>query len=87
MDLDRVLIADTEPEDFRFEITANPEPDDPSSLYYVRQIALPGAAWHVETVIDEFVTGDPYGLVEAARERQAIPDLEERLAYYAEIGL
>lgn len=81
--MDKLLLADTEPEDFRFEIVANPEPDSPSDLYLVTQIALPGAAWPIETVIDRFHTGDPYGFIEAARERQEYPELEDRLNYYA----
>lgn len=33
-----------------------------------------------------FTTDNPYGAVEAAREAQAFPDLEERWAMYAERG-
>jgi hypothetical protein len=64
--------------DFRFVITANPEPDDPASLYFVSMIATPS-----QKVIESFTTDDPYSAVEAAREVQAFPDPEEREAYYA----
>lgn len=79
------MIADAA--DVRFEITANPEPDQPGDEYLLEVIELPGPVWHVETVIDSFFTSDPGGFIEAWRERQAMPDLETRLAHYAAMGL
>lgn len=67
-------------EDFRFEITRNPEPDDPSTLYFVEVFAVPSGER-----LESFTTSDPYGAVEAAREAQAIP-FEERMALYADRG-
>lgn len=80
--------------DFRFEITPWDEPEM-GCTHTVRVIELvlepPNADWPVETVrdgdvIESFTTDDPYGAVEAAREVQAMPDLEERWALYAERG-
>lgn len=55
--------------DFRFEITANPEPDDPMSTHLVE-------IFDVETgkLLERHITGDPYGMVEAAREVQEAQD-------------
>lgn len=64
--------------DFRFEITENPEPDDPASMYFVRQIATPS-----QQVLEAFTTDRPYDAVEAAREAQVF-SLEERWAMDAE---
>lgn len=65
--------------DFRFEITTNPEPDDPGSTHFLVQYSVPS-----QREMIHLTTGDPYGFIEAARERQAVPDLEDRLALYAE---
>lgn len=66
--------------DFRFEITVNPEPDDPSTTHFVEVFGVPSGER-----LEAFTTGDPYGAVEAAREAQAIP-FEERMALYADRG-
>lgn len=84
--MDKLLLADTEPETFRFDVLTNPEPDSWDGQYTVLVIALPGAAWPVETIHDRFVTGDPGGFIAAFEERLAMPDLEDRLNYYAEMG-
>lgn len=68
-------------DDFFFVITANPEPDDAASLYWV-EVARRGSG----ELLESFTTGDPYGAVEAAREAQVFT-LEERLDRYAEMGL
>lgn len=67
--------------DFAFDITANPEPDQASELYFVRMYD-PAT---LET-LDRFSTDDPYGMVDAARFTQAF-DFEERMDLYAEMGL
>lgn len=69
--------------DFRFEIDQNPEPDDPSNLYFVEQIATFDG--FDMGVIESFTTNDPWSAVEAAREAQAY-SLEERFDMYAERG-
>lgn len=66
--------------DFRYEITPNPEPSEPADLFFVRRIATPS-----QKVIESFTTDDPYRDVEAAREVQNIP-MEERWDMYAERG-
>lgn len=80
--------------DFRFEIVALEEPEV-GCTHLVRVISLvevpPDERWPVATIVDgevleTFTTDDPYGAVEAAREVQAIPDIEERWALYAERG-
>ena len=65
--------------DFRFEVHANPEPDDPSNLYYIAQIATFDG--QDAGVIDAWTTDAPYAAVEAAREAQEYT-LEERLGPY-----
>lgn len=71
--------------DFRFEITALDEPEM-GCTHFVRMIEFPGPDWPCETVIESFTTDNPYGAVEAARELQAYPDMEERFAMYYERG-
>jgi hypothetical protein len=67
--------------DFRFEVTTNPEPDSPSDLFFIQEIGVPSQMVH-----DSWTTGEPYEYIAAARERQAVPDLEDRLELYAERG-
>lgn len=62
--------------DFRFEIVTNPEPDQPSNMYFVSQIATPS-----QIVTEAFTTDDPYSAVEAAREAQMFT-FEERLGEF-----
>lgn len=66
-----------DPGDFRFDIQLNPEPDDPSNLYFVRMIDDRGK------VVDSYTSDDPYAAVEAFRETQ-IYSLEERWEMRAE---
>jgi hypothetical protein len=61
--------------DFRFVINRNPEPDDPSTLYFITQIETFDG--YDLDVIDSWTCEDPWGAVEAAREAQAYT-LEER---------
>lgn len=77
----------TEATDFRFDIRALPEPEI-GCTHLVIVIAHRGLGDGTDDIeeIERLYTDDPYGYVEAARERQAMPDLEERLAYYAERG-
>ena len=63
-------------QDVFFEVEANPEPDDPSNLYYV-QMAARGSG----RVIESFTAQDPYGYVGAFRESQST-SLEERLGEF-----
>lgn len=67
-------------DDFRFAIYPWEEPEM-DATHTVVHISTPS-----QIVIDTFTTNDPYGAVEAAREAQATPDLEERWAMYAERG-
>lgn len=64
-----------DPDDFRFEIMRNPEPDDNAHLYLVKQIDDKGV------VVDSFYSEDGYAYVEAFRESQEYT-LEERLGPY-----
>lgn len=72
------FLDDTGAEDFRYEITANPEPDDPASMYFVARFD-----WRTGAEIEAFTTDDPYRDVEAARLSQRHPyggpDHDERL--------
>jgi hypothetical protein len=70
------------PADFAFEITANPEPDEPANMYFVRMYD-PATL----TTLDNYTTDRPYDDVEAAREVQAFPDFEERMDYYESRGI
>jgi hypothetical protein len=63
-----------DPDDFRFEIVEIEEPEV-GCTHIVRVIDDQGEE------IEAFTTGDPYGVVEAAREAQAYT-LEERLGPY-----
>jgi hypothetical protein len=65
--------------DVRFEIHANPEPDDPSTLYFVEVFD-----WITGERIDSHYSQDGYSEVEAYRTVQDIPDIEERWNMYAE---
>lgn len=67
--------------DFRFEIVVNPEPDDPSNLHFVTQIATFDGEDAGE--IDSWTSEDGYAAVEAARIAQAYT-LEERWEMDAE---
>jgi hypothetical protein len=64
--------------DFRF--TRNPEPDQPSDMFFVEVIAT----YYGEDagLVERFTTDDPYAAVEAARIAQQYPDLEEREDFY-----
>jgi len=66
-----------DPGDYRFDIKPNPEPDDPSNLYFVRVINDQGE------VVAAHYAQDPYAEVEAFRETQ-IYSLEERWEMQAE---
>lgn len=59
-------------DDFRFDITALPEPE--LGATHIVLVIAHGSG----RVLERHITDDPYGLVEAAREAQAIP-YEERL--------
>lgn len=80
LDIARRLAEGEFDNDFRFEITRNPEPDDPASMYFVAIYATPS-----QQVTERYTTDRPYDDVAAAREAQAIP-FEERMALYAERG-
>lgn len=67
-------------QDIRFEIEKNPEPDDPSNLYFVRVFD-----WRTGKELESYTTDDPYAGVEAAREAQEYT-LEQRFDMYAERG-
>ncbi len=69
--------APADPDDFRFIITAWDEPELGCTHTVIR---VDDRGFEAE----RFTTDDPYGAVEAFREYQAMPDLEERLNYYAE---
>lgn len=59
--------------DVRFEIEANPEPDDPASTHFLAVVCN-----DTDEVLETHILGDPYGFVEAYREAEAYT-LEERL--------
>lgn len=69
--------------DFRFDIGPGPDED---GNYWLEQVATPS-----QTPVYSSLMRDPYGFVAAERqcqaERRDFPELEDRLDYYAEIGL
>lgn len=73
-------------EDVRFEIEANPEPDDPTCTHFVQIIGLESGE-----VLERHVTGDPYGMVEAYRENQMFEaegfDQQDRIDFYRARGV
>jgi hypothetical protein len=66
-----------EPGDYRFDIG----PMDEDGYQTVLMIDDKGV------VVSRDYTTDPYGMVEAFREYQAMPDMEERLEYYRSRGI
>lgn len=68
--------------DFRYEIVRNPEPDQPSDLFFVT-VHETRDGEDTGVVLERFSTDDPYRDVEAARYAQAVP-LEQRWAEDAE---
>lgn len=66
--------------DFRFEYVANPEPDQPSDMYFISRFATPS-----QQELESFTTDDPGREIGAARYCQTVP-LEERWAADAEAG-